>query len=268
MELQVLISKKGTQVVTATNLHQVLRLPEHKYNSNLDKWLSDIYAFRDDVRQACEMRDYAQRNLKFSKLRDYYLSVELAKLITLNSSSPVKQEYAKRLIALDDKDAHPDRLTKDQVVAVVELTKVMGLISCQKYVEREHHKSFEDTKGSVHEWWQYRADLLGYTVDELKSKMIQIGKNYKGKNLLKMLMQVDKYEIIRTAVIDLFIALGKSRSYATDMGDLAKLFAREMKVEIWDDRHSAIDFAKYNVNPALVSEVKSMQKGNYLSLWA
>ena len=267
MELQVLVSKKGTKVVTASNLHQALKLPDHKYNGNVEKWLADFYAFRDDVRKPCDMRDYAFRPLNYSKRKDYYLSIELAKLITLNSSSPVKQKYAKYLVDLDCSEVGAERLSKDQVMAVVELTKVMGLISCQKYVEKEHHKFFEGEQGSVAEWWQYRARLLGYSVAELKEKMIQIGKNYKGKNLLKMLMQVDKYEIIRTAVIDLFIALGKNKQYASDMGDLAKLFAREMKVEIWDDRHSAIDFAKYNVNPALVSEVKSMQKGSYLSLW-
>lgn len=267
MELQVLVSKKGTQVITASNLHQALQLPDHKYNSNIERWLSDVYAFRDDVRKPSELRDYALRQMQYSKRKDYYLSVELAKLITLNSFSPLKQKYAKHLIALEGQPQGAGRLSKDQVMAVVELTKVMGLISCQKNVEREHHKFFEGEQGSIAEWWEYRAQLLGYSVNELKEKMMEIGKNYKGKNLLKMLMQVDKYEIIRTAVIDLFIALGKSKDYASDMGDLAKMFAREMKVEIWDDRHSAIDFAKYNVNPSLVSEVKSMQKGSYLSLW-
>ena len=48
MDIQILISKKGTQVVTATNLHDVLDLPLHKYNGNIKKWFCDIYAFQDE----------------------------------------------------------------------------------------------------------------------------------------------------------------------------------------------------------------------------
>jgi len=102
MDLQILVSKKGTRVVTATALHQALQLPAHKYNSHVDKWLSDVYAFRDDVRTALNMKDFAQRNFKYSKLKDYYISLEMATLITLNSTSPVKKEYAKYLMIMDN----------------------------------------------------------------------------------------------------------------------------------------------------------------------
>ena len=52
------------------------------------------------------------------------------------------------------------------------------------------------------------------------------------------------------------------------MGDLSKVFARELKVEIWDDRNSTIDFTHTDVNMELVNEVKNFQnQGGYLSLW-
>ena len=98
--------------------------------------------------------------------------------------------------------------------------------------------------------------------------MHEVGQNYKSKNLLQLLMHLDKYEIIRMAVIDLFLALGKNEKYAKDMGDLAKVFAREMKVEIWDDRKSDIKFT-HNVNMELVQEVKALQnEGETLGLWS
>ncbi len=102
MELQILVSKKGTRVVTATSLHKALQLPAHRYNAHVEKWLSDVYAFKDDVRAALNMRDFAQRNFKYSKLKDYYISLEMATLITLNSTSPVKKQYAKYLMAMDN----------------------------------------------------------------------------------------------------------------------------------------------------------------------
>lgn len=264
MDLIILTSKKGTKVVTATNLHNALRLPAHKYNSNIKRWLSDIYAFSDDVRPPVEMRDYAPRSFIHSKQKDYYLSLELARLITLHSDSEFKLKYAKWLLSMEDT---VESLTKDQIIAVLELTKVMGLISCQQSAERQHLQEYERKMGFSYEWWKYRAQLLGYTPEKLREKMDEIGKNYRGKNIRQMLLQVDKYEIIRMAVIDLFIGLGRSESYAKYIGDLAKFFARELQVEIWDDRKASIDFATTKVNQALVHEVKEFQRGgDYLRL--
>ena len=267
MNLVILTSKKGTKVVTASNLHHALKLPAHNYNRNIKKWLSDYYAFKDDVRQPIAMRDFAERKFELSKHKDYYLSLELAKLITLNSDSEVKQKYGKWLLSFEQNGPKEETLTKDQIVSVLELTKVMGLISCQQSVERQHLLKYEKQKGYSYEWWQYRAKLLGYSVDELKEKMYEIGNTFRGKNIRQMLMKVDKYEIIRMAVIDLFIALGKSRSYAKNIGDLAKYFAQELKVEIWDDRDSDIDFSSNKVNMQLVREIKSLHKGGRLSQW-
>ncbi|MEM9921191.1 MAG: hypothetical protein AAF990_24030 [Bacteroidota bacterium] len=259
MDLQIMISKKGTKVVTATQLHRVLALPVHRYNSNLDKWLSDIYAFSDDIRYPVELKDFALRPLKHSKQKDYYLSVELARLIALNSASEYKQQCAKYLLGVEAKPKVDLGLGKNDVATVLELTKVMGLMSCQQSVADLHKRYFEDRKGSPRKWWQYRAELLGYSTEELKEKMLRIGKQYKGKNLVQMLMYIDKYEIIRMAIIDLFMALGRSREYATSMGDLAKMFAKELKVPIWDDRDSSIDFMSYDVNLQLVKEVNDLQ---------
>ncbi len=264
MELQILVSKKGTRVVTATNLHRALRLPDHKYNSNVEKWLNDVYAFKDDVRLAIELKDYSKREQKHSKLKDYYISIELAKLITLNSNSGVKLRFAKWLMSLQDQVENAELLTKEQVLTVLELSKVMGLVSCQKSAEQQHLKQYEANTGSSYQWWQYRAQLLGYSAETLKEKMQEVGKNYKGKNLLQMLVKIDKHEVVRMAIIDLFIALGKSYSYAKNMGDLAKIFAKEMNVEVWDDRGSDINFASANINQEWVSQLRNFRYGHSL----
>lgn len=264
MELQILISKKGTHVVTASNLYAALQLPQHKYNSSLAKWLSDFYAFFDDIRLPQPMTDFAPRKLKLSKRKDFYLSIELAKLITLNSDSKVKREYACYLKRAENRMKDDGKFSKDQIITVLELTKAMGLISCQKSVEKEHMKKYEQKTGYPHKWWEYRAKLLGYSADELQDRMEEVGKNYKGKNLLQMLMYLDKYEIIRMAVIDLFLALGKSTTYSKAMGDLAKVFAKEMKIEIFDDRKSEINFIPKDINPQLVEEVKTLNTTNLL----
>ncbi len=102
-QLQILVSKKGTKVVTAYDLHNILQLPRYKFNSNIDKWLTDIYQFSDNLRQPLAFKDFSERKLQYSKGKDYYISLELAKMITLNSESKVKLEVAKVLLTMMDK---------------------------------------------------------------------------------------------------------------------------------------------------------------------
>lgn len=268
MELQILVSKKGTKVVTATNLHLVLELPNQQYALNAKKWLNEIYEFRDGIRKPERLRDFSKRPNKDNGIvTDYYISVELAKLITLNSKSKKKQKFAKWLLSLEDKVENAELLTIEQVSAVLELTKVMGMVSCQVSTEKQHLETYEERNGgTANNWWQFRSGLLGYSKEKLSEKLKEMGKSVSGKSQRQMLMQVDKYEMVRTAVIDLFMAMGKTERYAKNLGNLAKLFANELKVEIFDDRNAMSAFAP-NLNGDLMREVKGSEERSYLKLW-
>ncbi len=268
MVLQVYISKKGTKVVAATQLHQVLQLPDHHYAVNVKRWLTDVYEFKDGIRKPLKMQDFANRNVKESSIvKDYYLSVELAKLITLNSKSKVKQKYAKYLFSLEDQVDNGELLTKEQVMNVLELAKAMGMVSCQEAAEKSHLKVYETRNGgSGSNWWKHRAEVMGYSVEKLRRKLEQMGKNVRGKTQRQMLMQVDKYEMVRTGVIDLFMAMGKSERYARNLGDLAKAIAKELNMEIFDDRREASLFSPH-ANDQLVNELKSFEQNGRLSVW-
>jgi phage anti-repressor protein len=267
MELQILVSKKGTKVVTASNLHLALGLPSKNYSVNVKRWLNDVYEFRDGIRKPELLKDYARRNPKESAAEDFYLSVELAKLITLNSKSKVKQKFATWLLNLEDQVENAELLTTDQVLAVLELAKVMGLVSCQTACEHQHLETYEERNGgSAANWWNFRSNVLGYSTEKLKEAMQQLGKKADGKSQRQMLMQVDKYEMVRTAVIDLFMALGKTERYAKNLGNLAKAFARELNVEIFDDRDTPAAFTPH-LNSELANEVKNLRKGRLLQLW-
>lgn len=267
-DLQILISKKGTKVVTATNLYMALQLPSQHYTANIKKWLTDIYEFKDGIRRPIRMQDYAHRPVKDNPiLKDYYLSVELAKLITLNSKSKVKQKYAKWLFSLEDKVENAELLTKDQVLAILELAKAMGLLSCQEACERRHLEVYEERNGGqANNWWKHRSQVLGYNGKKLREKLNGKGKKAGGKSQRQMLMQLDKYEMVRAGVIDLFMAMGKSERYARNLGDLAKILAREMQIDIYDDRDSELDFGP-KVDSKLVEEVKKFETGGVLSHW-
>ncbi|MEO1259573.1 MAG: hypothetical protein AAFZ15_12280 [Bacteroidota bacterium] len=272
MDLQILVSKKGTKVVKASNLYLVLGLPNKQYAANMRRWLHDVYEFRDGIRKPQSMKDFALRSKQSADDReklvdDYYLSLEFAKLVTLNTKSKSKQKYATFLLNLEEKEEQTDLLNIDQVMAVLELAKVMGLVSCQAAAEQKHLETYETrNNGSAANWWTFRSNVMGYSSEKLKEKMRRIGKNATGKSQRQMLMQVDKYEMVRTAVIDLFMAMGKSEKYAQNLGKLAKVFAKELNVEIFDDRGTQLPF-KPHLNNELATEVKQLKKGRYLQLW-
>lgn len=267
MDLQVLVSKKGTKVVTATDLYVALELPTKQYATHVRRWVNDVYEFRNGIRKAKIMKDFAKRPTQDKLIDDYYLSIELAKLVTLNSKSKVKTKYANFLSQWDNPKETTGMLTTEQVLAVMELAKVMGLVSCQAASEQKHLETYEERNGgSAANWWNFRSQLLGYSTEELKETLQRLGKSSSGKSRRQLLMHVDKYEMVRTAVIDLFMALGKSEEYARTLGDLAKVFARELNVEIFDDRDAPAAFTP-QLNTELANEVKQLRHGKYLKLW-
>lgn len=268
MELQILVSKKGTKVVLASSLHLELGLPNKQYAANLRHWLHDIYQFQDGIRKPEHFKDFAHRQTKEAVMDDYYLSIEFAKLITLNSKSKVKLKYANWLLNHEDPTEHSDLLSVEQVMVMLELTKVMGLVSCQTACEQKHLEIYEErNNGSAANWWNFRSDLLGYSTDRLRETMQQQGKRADGKSQRQMLMQVDKYEMVRTAIIDLFMGMGKSANYAQSLGNLAKVFARELNVDIFDDREAAAPAFLPKLNNELAKEVKDGSKRMYLQRW-
>ena len=152
-------------------------------------------------------------------------------------------------------------------MAILELAKVMGLVSCQAAAEQKHLEMYESrNNGSAANWWTFRSQVMGYSSDKLKEKMKRLGKSATGKTQRQMLMKVDKYEMVNTAVIDLFMALGKTEEYAKNLGKLAKFFAKELNVDIFDDRDTPLTLTPH-LNAELETEVRQLKKGKYLQLW-
>lgn len=269
MELQILVSKKGTKVVTATNLHKALQLQDHHYSTNVRRWLNEIYEFKNGIRKAVRMTDFAPRKIKDNPiLADFYISVELAKLITLNSKSKVKQKYAKWLFSVEENEETADLLNQDQILTALELAKAMSLISCQEASEKEHLKLYEKRNGgNAANWWKHRSELLGYSANKLRERMKMMGKSVSGKSQKQMLLLIDKYETIRTGVVDHFIAKGKSEAYARRIGDLAKAFAKEMQIEIYDDRKaSTLSLFTPQIKPEIIDNIRTLKQESFLEV--
>ncbi len=100
-------------MVTATNLHAVLQLPVRQYGAQIRKWLRDVYEFEDGIRRPQMYRDYAKRPRPGEPIEDYYLTLELAKLIALRTNSKSKLKYARLL----DVFAHNGQMNLFQTAA-------------------------------------------------------------------------------------------------------------------------------------------------------
>jgi hypothetical protein len=96
-QLEVFESKKGTKVVAASNLHATLKLPVRQYGTQIRRWLRDVYEFGDGIRKPQPYRDFAKRPRPGEPLEDFYLTLELAKLIALRTNSKDKLKYARLL---------------------------------------------------------------------------------------------------------------------------------------------------------------------------
>ena len=237
MELEVLISNKGTRVVRATQLFQLLGLPVQQYGVMVRRWLKDVYGFREGIRRPLVMKDYAPRRQKGDPVvEDFYLSIELAKLVALHSRSREKLKVSRRLHELEAEEGAIPYFSREEMAALLELTRAMCLSSCQEAAEQRHLMLFKSRNGgTAANWWSYRAYLLGFSAETLRDRCAALGIQTRGKSQRQMLLQLDPYELIRCGVIDHFMALGKNKDYVRNMGDVAKSLAREMKLGVFDD---------------------------------
>lgn len=117
MELEVLVSKQGTKVVAASNLYHALQLPSKNYGVQLRKWMKDLYEFRDGIRRPQPLRDYAKRPRPGEPVEDFYLTLELAKLISLRTSSKYKLKYA-RLLDVVEQNGQMNLFQQAQVTPI------------------------------------------------------------------------------------------------------------------------------------------------------
>ena len=113
MKLEVFESKHGTKVVTASNLHAALKLPVRQYGAQVRRWLRDAYEFADGIRRPQAYRDFAKRPRPGEPMEDFFLTLELAKLITLRTNSKDKLKYARLL----DTIAHNGQMSLFQQAA-------------------------------------------------------------------------------------------------------------------------------------------------------
>jgi phage anti-repressor protein len=170
--------------------------------------------------------------------RDYEFTIDAAKEICLLERNEKGKKIRQWLISLGNKYETGLLLSREQINFLFELVKVMGLFSIQDYSEKKHF----ELHNNKYDWWAYRAAILGYGTNQLRTEVEKL--NHKYKSVRQALIHIDKYELIRIGIIDLFIALGKSNDYAENIANVCKDMAKQLKVSLWDDseRKNSIPF--------------------------
>ena len=239
MELNIHISKKGTRVVKASELHRSLGLADHHYQANVRSWVKDVYQFADGIRKPVGMQDYARaRRSQPEVVHEYYFQLELARLVALASRSKVKQAVATKL--LKEEAVYPEhvQLTAEQTLELLEQTRAMSRMSCQIAAEDRHLKAYVRRTGSQDYWNRYRVEhVTRVTMEELREDLTRRGipfnRNYRMRELL---VRSRPLESIRCGIVDHYAAQGFSTTYANEVGRLALELAERLKIEVVDDR--------------------------------
>ncbi len=232
MKPEFLVSKKGTVVITASQLWELMGGKEDRFESAVSHWLSDVYEFDEVIRKPLRNTDYGLRNSvreMVNRVDDYYLTLSLAKQIVLRSNFNHKMELAKRIRAKEVNSGLRKNFSSEEIVEIFHLSKAMTDETFQLKSEERHLDLYKKRKGNSAYWWKYRAEVLGITVGRIKKWMGRRGEMVHGKSGREIIKSHDGYELVRIGVIDYLIAQGKHWHYARQAGDLAKLFIKEME---------------------------------------
>lgn len=246
MDLTIRISKKGTRVIKASELHRTLGLNDNHYQNNVRHWLKDVYQFADGIRRPEGMKDYARDpKSKGGLVQEYYLSLELGKLIALSSKSKVKQAVATKLSK--EEDVYPEhvQLSTKETLELLEQVKAMARLTCQKAAESRHLAYYSRKRGNGEYWNHFRREtIVGCTMADLREQLRLRGQQVASKcDLRDLINRVDPYDLIRIGIIDHYAAQGNSLPYAQQLGNLAKELAKQLRLEIVDDRQGDLLFA-------------------------
>lgn len=214
------------QFVSAKEIHKRLGQTDKNFNQWIKRVLLNT-PFRDGLDFSLLKRESTGGR----PATDYLLKEQTAISVIMMSGGKdahkVRLEIAK---AFFEKEKGV-LMNADQVGAITDISFSMTLVSVQKESERRHYDYLNKPK----DWYKYRAELLGYSTESLKTAMAKVNKKYKSQK--KSLVYLNPIEVIRTGVIDLLMALGKNKEYALNVAEFAKVIAEKNNyhLQIWDD---------------------------------
>ncbi|MFN5577745.1 MAG: hypothetical protein ACK5BH_15765 [Bacteroidota bacterium] len=232
-------SRKGSYAVTASELHDLLDFNPGMFTIHIKRWLKDSYIFDNDIRRPIVLKDFSVRLRSEQKgVTDYFLSLPLAKQIVLHSGAKNKMEIARKIMKYESEAVV---LKEKEVLNILRLVRIMSRTSYQELAEKMHFAYFERQNNTM-EWEDYRTDMINNHASLAHKLSVQWNKKT-AESVRKKCLSQQPNELIRIAVMDFLMSKGKSVLYASKMAGLAKDFADEWEISIYEDNVSAHLFA-------------------------
>jgi len=243
----------GKEYVSARELHSEL---------GINKKFADWIKYSIERAYLEEVNDFITILGKSSGGRpstEYYLTEHSAISIVVMSGGQNAKIVRDKVIKLFQKHETGEAFTSEQVIAMLDIAKLCTYISVQKYAEKQHY----EMQNKRYDWWKYRANTLGYSVDEITLALAKINKAH--KSLRNDLIRLEPAELIRISAMELLIVLGKSQEYARNAANLVKQMAKSTGIdfEIFDDTKEdklGVFKAKTNQRAGLFSRITKALK--------
>lgn len=250
MNLHVYYSELLSQDVTTTkHLYQALRLRTKDYSRNVKLWLEEFYGFKNKIRKPEEENDYSacvrSEKGRGNFAKNYEITIPFAKLITLNSRSPLKQQYAQWLLELERKKNNLELLTVDQVVFINKLIKFFKYVDNQKQVLKDHSKKYVEERtdkgksinslyGIFHNWRNSKLNITQEEVNERLKEYCLSNQRYidtKKATKFDKMFTMDNYETLKHSVWD-FMHVNNKENMAQKVSELVYKIAKEGEVKM------------------------------------
>jgi phage anti-repressor protein len=161
------------------------------------------------------------------ELQDFWLTLDMAKEVAMISKAPKSKEVRKYLISLSDKKDSGELLSQSEVLHLIDLVKCCFVEEFRKLAKEKHLGLYlpkYKTRESHIKANEIRNEVCQIDFEQIKKRLSLISaKAPKSKEA--GLIQVDKYELIKIAIIDCMLAFGKSEKVAKNLGKFAKELA-------------------------------------------
>jgi phage anti-repressor protein len=240
-----LIKQDNKLYVSGKQLHTELGMKRRFAN-----WIIESIE-RADLKEGTDFVTQMLPSTGGRPLKEYQLTRDAALCITMMSGGKFANSLRNKVIELYNQHDTGLSFNTQQIEALMDLSRAMTLISIQKEVESKHFYIYDNPQS----WYKHRAALLGYNTSDVIEAMRKINKKH--KTMRASMIQLDSNELIRVGVIDFMLAMGKTKEYATNAGNLCKSIASKMELGniIWDDTKP---------NPLQINEQDVLQrKVNY-----
>lgn len=162
--------------------------------------------------------------LNKQEFQDFWIPIDMAKEICMTSKNG--KELRKYLISLDDKRQEGLLLNHEEILELNPLVEASFIKEFRDKARNSHLSLYLPNNAKGKDYAKaniQRNTICGIDREEIAKRLHSINK--KSTSLDADLIKVDKYELIRIAVIDCMLFFGKTKEYAMNIGNLCKKLA-------------------------------------------